>query len=54
MDVPVVFSLIAMILIGFSLRDYLAGGRTWSARAKIWLRLGLIFAAVSAYLWLAP
>lgn len=45
-----VIALVSIVLAGFALWDYQKNGRTWTVRAKIWIRTALIFAAVALYL----
>jgi drug/metabolite transporter superfamily protein YnfA len=45
-----VLVLIALILGGFACWEYLRSDHVWTQRAKIWIRLALIFLAVTAYL----
>lgn len=50
MHVQLVFSFIALIFILFSVLDYSRNEKSWTVRGKVWFRLGLVFAAISAYL----
>lgn len=43
-------ALIAMVLGGFACWDYFRSGRAWTLRAKIWIRIALFIAAVTALL----
>lgn len=49
-SIEFVLGLIALILLGFAGWDYFRSNRAWSLRAKIWMRMAVIFAAIAVYL----
>lgn len=49
-----ILGLLSLIYGFFSARDYVRGGNNLSPSARVWLRISIIFAAVSVILLLAP
>lgn len=47
-----ILAFIALIYLALAIRDYVRNGQRITLRAKIHLRLVLIFCAVIVYLWL--
>jgi hypothetical protein len=50
MYTPYLFLLIALVSGGFSAWDYKRNSGQWSTRAKIWVRLAVIFGVIAIYL----
>lgn len=49
--VKITFLLIALVFVGVSVMEYFKGDRKLTLRGKILLRMAVIFAAFSAYLF---
>jgi hypothetical protein len=49
--VPLIFTLLAAMFLSLALIDYRKHGSATRPARKAWLRIGLIFAAVSIYLF---
>jgi len=49
--VKITFLVIALVFAGISAREYFTGGHKLGMRGKIFVRMAVIFAVVSAYLF---